>query len=70
LTGVKIRMWASPPRWGGRTKVTSERFISRAMRCIRWAVRSAASKKTATGLPASGSRLKASTTTYLCMGIS
>ncbi len=48
--------------------VLSDRFISRAMRCMRSPLRSSQSKNTATGLPCSGSLAKASITTYLCMG--
>lgn len=54
FTGVKIRTWWSPPCLGVRTKVLSERFISRAMRCICSPDRSSAPKKTATGLPVRG----------------
>ena len=38
--GVKIRMRTSPPRSAGKMKVDSEKFISLAMTCICFVVRS------------------------------
>ena len=61
--GVKIRKRAWPSCSGGRTNVVSERFSSRARRCISSVSRPRASVKTATGFPARGSSVKTSATT-------
>ena len=45
--GVKIRIFTSPPRSGGKMKVHSEKFISRVIACIISVVRPPGSGKTA-----------------------
>ena len=61
--GVKMRTFAACARSsGGRMKVVSEKFISRAMRCMAFADRSWPSRTTASWLPASALSVKTSTT--------
>ena len=61
--GVKMRMRTSAPSaCGGSTKTVSDRFVSRASRCIVSESRSRASVKTASWLPASAVSVKTSTT--------
>src|SRR5437763_7704986 len=66
--GVKIRMRASACEASdaGSTKTVSERFSSRAARCISSGSSPDPSRNTATGLPYSGSSVNTSTTTYRC----
>ena len=61
--GVKIRIRACPPDSGGSTKTVSDRFSSRASRCISSSSSPRASVKTASGFPASGVSVKTSATT-------
>src|SRR5205823_8686699 len=62
LNGVKMRTRAAcVGSSGGRTKVVSEKFISRAMRCMVSAERSRPSSTTASWLPASGFSVNTST---------
>ena len=59
--GVKIRIRMSVPAHStGRMNVLSEKFISRAMRCIVAVSSPCASVNTASWFPSSGSRVKTS----------
>jgi hypothetical protein len=62
VAGVKIRTRASPPCSAGSTKTVSERFSSRAIRCIAGASNREPSLKTASWLPSSGVSVKTSRT--------
>ena len=64
VDGVKIRIRTSASGdVGGSTNTVSERFISRAIACMSRSVRSRASVKTASWLPASGASVKTSAMT-------
>src|SRR5262249_14000199 len=60
--GVKIRMRASPPRSGGSRNTVSERFSSRAIRCICSSENGCPSGNTPSWLPSSGVSVKTSIT--------
>src|SRR3954462_2088269 len=62
--GGKIRMRACPSPSGGSTKTVSDRFVSRARRCISSSPSPRPSVKTASAFPASGVSVKTSATTY------
>ncbi len=62
MRGVKIRIFASPPDSGALTKTVSERFSSRATRCMSASGTAPPSVNTASGLPSSGLSVKTSAT--------
>ena len=61
--GVKIRSRTSAESSAGRKNTVSDRFSSRAVRCITSAPRSRPSGNTASWLPSSGTAVKTSAIT-------